>query len=402
MTEDTVQILAVDDEPMNLIVLEHIFRRSGMEIVGASCAPEAFDLLRDNEFGAVLSDVNMAPMNGFDMAREIKKIEGAEHTPIIFISGIRHDHEYIANVYQSGAVDSLLKPIDGEVLRGKVSVFADLYLQRKKLRVAIRQQLAMKDRFLSQVSHELKTPLNSLYQFLQIVESGMAGAISEEQQSYLQIALRNAVSLREMIEDLMDVTRIENGKLSVRSEKMCLVSLVESCVRSLQHTAEAKDFSLCMEFPDDLQHVWADPKRVRQVVTNLLTNAIKFGSEGGGLVVKGEISAADPAKLEVSVADDGPGISPDQVPYVFDRLCQLDQRLDIRRQGLGLGLYICRELIEAQGGRVWVESVLGEGSTFSFTLPLYDAAIEAAKLQKETDAKFDSDAPADEGIVLPA
>jgi signal transduction histidine kinase len=390
MEADTVQILAVDDEPMNLIVLDYMFRTSGMEIVGVSCAAEAFDLLNEKEFGAVLSDVNMSPMNGFEMAREIKKIERAKHTPIIFISGLRHDNEYISKVYDSGAVDSLLKPIDGEVIRSKVSVFADLYLQRKKLRRAIRQQLAMKDRFLSQVSHELKTPLNSLYQFLQIVETGMAGSVNDEQKNYLQLALRNAVSLGEMIDDLMDVTRIDNGKLSVRAEEMCLVSLVQSCVRSLQQTARDTDFSLAVELPDKLPSVWADPKRVRQVITNLLTNAIKFGTEGGGLILTGGVSGTDPGQLALSVADDGPGIAPHLVPQVFDRLCQVDQRLDVRRQGLGLGLFICRELVEAQGGHIWVESVLGEGSTFSFTLPIFDPSVHQDTF------------PDDAGIAIPA
>ena len=385
MSEETVQILAVDDDLPNLIVLECMFQKSGMEIVGVDSAAEGIELLKEREFGAVLSDVSMSPMSGFEMAREIKEIEKAKHTPIIFISGLMHDHEYTTKVYESGAVDSLLKPVNSDVLRSKVSVFADLYLQRKKLRKAIRQQMEMKDRFLSQVSHEIKTPLNSLYQFLQIVDSGMAGEVNEEQRSYLKIALRNAVSLREMIEDLMDVTRIGNGKLSVRAEEMCLATLVDSCVCSLQQTAGDKNYAMEVNLSHELPPLWGDPKRVRQVITNLLTNAIKFGSPGGHLTVQAHRSAKDPRHVLISVADDGPGIAPHLVPQVFDRLCQVDQRIDVRRQGLGLGLFICRELVEAQGGQIWVESVLGEGSTFSFTLPKFSPSRHRQNFSEESE-----------------
>ncbi|MCB1100221.1 MAG: response regulator [Verrucomicrobiae bacterium] len=370
MNEDIVQILAVDDESMNLLVLDYIFRKSGMEIVGVGSAAEAIQLLQQQEFGAVLSDVNMSPMNGFEMAHRMKGIEQAKSTPIIFLSGLRHDNEYIAKVYECGAVDSLIKPIDGEVLRSKVSVFADLYLQRKKFRRAIREQLEMKDRFLSQVSHELKTPLNSLYQFLQIVESGMAGELNDEQRDYLGIAIRNAASLREMIEDLMEVTRIDHGKLSVRTEALNLESCATSCIRSMRPAAESRRFTMNTDLPGDLPTVWADPKRVRQVLTNLLSNAMKFGGEGKALTLRARISPSEEQMVEISVADNGPGIAPHLVPQVFDRLCQVDQRLDIRRQGLGLGLFICRELVEMQGGQIWVESQLGTGSVFTFTLPV--------------------------------
>ncbi|MGK0188769.1 MAG: signal transduction histidine kinase [Verrucomicrobiales bacterium] len=375
MSEESVQILAVDDDPPNLIVLECMFRKSEMDIVGVASAAEGIELLKEREFGAVLSDVSMSPMSGFDMAREMKKIEKAKHTPIIFISGLLHDHDYTTKVYESGAVDSLLKPVDGEILRSKVSVFADLYLQRKKLRKAILQQLEMKDRFRSQVSHELKTPLNSFYQFLQIVESGMAGEVNEEQHDCLNMAISNAVSLREMIEDLMNVTRIANGKLSVRAEEMCLESLLDSCIRSLQQSAADKSFTMDVDISAQLPILWGDPKRVRQVIINLLTNAIKFGHEGGYLKVSAGKCSNHRNEILLSVEDDGPGIAPHLLPHVFDRLCQVDQRSDVRRQGLGLGLFICRELIEALGGKIWVESTLGQGSIFSVTLPEYNSTL---------------------------
>jgi signal transduction histidine kinase len=245
-----------------------------------------------------------------------------------------------------------------------------------------RHQLLIKDQFFSHVSHELRTPLTVIYQFVTILSDGLAGDLSAEQRDYLEIVLRNVKQLQSMVGDLLESARAESGKLAVHRQVVSLRELGSETLLTLLPRATVKAVALTADIPSDLPFVYADPQRVKQILTNLVDNAIKFTPAGGKITVRAQSHIEDQSLVRVSVADTGCGISPEGTEKIFDRLYQEKNLLETNRKGLGLGLHICNELVSRHGGRVWVESQLGKGSTFHFTLPVFSLGRLLASLFK--------------------
>ena len=233
------------------------------------------------------------------------------------------------------------------------------------------RQLEIKDQFLSNVSHELRSPLTVVRQFNTIVLDGLAGELNPEQREYLEIAVRNADELRRMIEELLEATRTEGSRLSVERHQVQLADLITQAVTDLQASAAAKRIALSADLPSGLPAAIGDPIRTREVILNLVENAIKFTPEKGRIAVCARVSREFQGFMRVSVADTGPGIRHDDRERIFEQLYQVNPNAEAGRKGIGLGLYICRELVSRQGGRIWVESEFGEGSTFCFTIPIF-------------------------------
>ncbi len=237
-----------------------------------------------------------------------------------------------------------------------------------------REQLRVKDEFLSHVSHELRTPLAAAHQFVSLVCDRAAGEVNEDQDECLVVAVRNLRQLRVMIDDLLDATRADSGQLSAQREQTSLQAVTGEIISSHTQIAASKDTVLTFDIPEDLPPVYGDPARLRQIVTNLVDNAIKFTPERGTVDVRAALSDDDPNMLQVDVIDTGQGVPSESLERIFERHHQEQSEEGTTRQGLGLGLYICRKLIELQGGRIWASSTLDEGSVFSFTIPLYSLA----------------------------
>jgi nitrogen-specific signal transduction histidine kinase len=237
-----------------------------------------------------------------------------------------------------------------------------------------KQQLQIKDQFLSHVSHELRTPLTSIHQFVMILLDGLAGPLSDEQRDHLETVLRGTNQLRAMIADLLEATRAESGK--IRLERRCLAidEVILQVVAMLQSTAHEKGIALKVDIEGRVPLVYADSDRVIQVLINLTQNAIKFTPRGGSATVRARIVEADPDVVYISVADTGVGVSSEARLHIFERLYQEPNTIQESRKGLGLGLYIAKELVRLHGGRIWLESQKEQGSVFSFTLPLFSLA----------------------------
>lgn len=231
------------------------------------------------------------------------------------------------------------------------------------------QELLAKDQFLSHVSHELRSPLAAMIQFVSMVGEEVMGPINHEQKEYLDIVLRNGRQLRSMIDDLLEATRADEGKLAVSPQWLSFTELGHEMLRTFQTAANAKQIVLAASFEPDLPSAYADPRRVRAILHNLLGNSLKFTNAGGTITVRAGRRVEHPGFICVSVIDTGCGISPEGLPRVFDRLFQEPNSQEESGRGLGLGLFITRELVLSHGGQVWAESELGKGSTFSFTLP---------------------------------
>ncbi|OUM02088.1 hybrid sensor histidine kinase/response regulator [Variovorax sp. JS1663] len=391
------KLLLVDDLPENLFALEALVRGEGRQVFQAGSAEQALGLLLEHEFALALIDVQMPGMNGFELAEMMRGTERTRHIPLIFVSAAGREMNYAFKGYESGAVDFLQKPLDTLAVRSKVSVFVDLYRHRKALdrevealAAAHRQQedlvqelrsaqaeleraVRMRDDFMSMVSHELRTPLHTLYLEAQVrklhLDRGNLATFAPDRLAAMvardQHQIRNMVRL---IDDMLDVTRLRRGALSIQLKPADLADLARRVVDGMAQQAEAANAQISLHvLPGEDAHiegVW-DAFRIEQVLTNLLTNAMRYG--GGGLI---EVSVeAREGVAELSVRDRGPGIAPEDHERIFE---QFERSADGRQHaaGLGLGLFITREIVRRHGGDVTVESALGEGALFRVRLPL--------------------------------
>ena len=246
--------------------------------------------------------------------------------------------------------------------------------QRSNWKLSAEERMNLQEQFLSHVSHELRTPLTAIYFFITNLLDGVAGNLTSGQRETLEFSLENVNQLKDMVSDLLDVSRIETLKLNVNPQCMSVPDLIAEVLRTCHANAELKGIRLHTDVAEPLPPAWADRARVRQVLINLIDNGIRFTPGKGSITIHGGVFAGDSSFLCISVTDTGCGISPGNYPMVFDRLAQVETVDDTSRKGLGLGLFISKELISQQGGRIWVESQLGQGSTFYFTLPAFSLA----------------------------
>jgi PAS domain S-box-containing protein len=240
--------------------------------------------------------------------------------------------------------------------------------------------------FYHTLSHELKTPLTSAREFISLVMDGVAGPLNPTQSEYLAIAKDSCDQLRVCINDLMDATRLETGKLALELKSAPLGPLLQRVLTAMGPAATAKQIALSLELEPQLPEVFLDENRINQVVTNLVNNALKFTPPGGKIVVGAASASSGPDAVRVFVSDTGRGIPQDEQSRIFDRLYQVKAGDATTEQGVGLGLYLCRELVQLHGGNVWVDSEPGCGSTFSFVLPRNQPACQSADLLVIDDA----------------
>ncbi|MDX1643760.1 MAG: ATP-binding protein [Thermoanaerobaculia bacterium] len=244
----------------------------------------------------------------------------------------------------------------------------------KLMEATQKEREEMRGQFLSHVSHELRSPIASINNFLQVMQRFDPGDLPEEFPEFIDISMQNVARLRSMIEDLVEATRAQTGVMAVEPTQTSLEEVVREVQDALRPRAEEQEIELATELPEHLPPVLADANRLRQVLTNLTENALKFTTEGT-ITVRAEIvePTSDEGRrmIRVAVADTGCGISEEDCAKIFDRLYQVDNSKQTQHRGLGLGLYISRELVLRHGGRIWVESELGRGTTFFFTLPVF-------------------------------
>jgi signal transduction histidine kinase len=230
----------------------------------------------------------------------------------------------------------------------------------------------LKSDFVANVSHELRTPLTAIKGAVDLVLREMAGPLTEKQRHYLKRVGSNTQYLGGLINDLLDLSKIESGKSEVKSNRVSLDGLVHEVVETLRPVATEKEIALDATISAPSILVWADRDKINQVLMNLIGNAIKFTPAQGRVAVS--VAKDGKKSVQVSVSDSGPGIPPDEKEMIFDKFYQIAQMGDVKPKGTGLGLAICKALVELHGGRIWVESQANSGSIFYFTLPLAGAA----------------------------
>jgi signal transduction histidine kinase len=367
-----LQVLLVEDNSGDARLLREMFSKEStdsFELTHVLRLSEALSLLAKGGIDIVLLDMGLPDGHGLDTVRRAHAI--APGVPLIVLTGL-DDEALAAEAMKEGAQDYLIKgEIENRALPRALRHSIERQRMQSETDLIRTHQMQFKDEFLSHVSHELRSPLTAIHQFVTILLDGLAGALVPEQHRYLEIALRNIKQLDSMINDLLDVTRVQSGKLIVEPQYASASDAIVYVVNTLQETARAKGISLDCDIEHGLPMVCADPTRMRQILVVLVDNAIKFTPSGGVVTVKARSCADDPNFLVLEVTDSGCGFSPDLTERIFERLFQAPDPAWAGRKGLGLGLYICKELVMLQGGHIWAKSAPSQGAVFSFTLPVF-------------------------------
>jgi signal transduction histidine kinase len=411
---ERARILIVDDLPEKLLVYRTVLEEVDAELVVARSGTEALKSILNDEFALILLDVNMPDMDGLETASLIRRYRRTERTPIIFITAYA-DEMQTSRGYELGAVDYILSPINPHVLRSKVRVFIDLYrahaelasshqaleqrvgertrelkrsnerlqaeieerrriegerealLRREQVLRAEAEELSrLKDEFLATMSHELRTPLNAIFGWVTLLRTGRLDAPTKERA--LETIERNARAQKRLIEDLLDVSRIVTGKVTLELSMVDPRRIIEASVETMMPAAQAKGIALVPLLDAGVGPLRGDSARLQQIVCNLLSNAIKFTPLGGRVEI---VLARRGPEAEISVRDTGQGIKPEFLPYVFDRFRQEDGSISRRHGGLGLGLAIVQHLVELHGGTISAASDgEGQGATFTLRVPI--------------------------------
>ncbi len=413
-----INILIVDDEPKNLIVLETILENPAYRLVRASSADEALLALLSEPFALLILDIRMPGMTGFELAQVIKQRKRTAHVPIIFLTAYYNEDQHVVEGYDTGAVDYLLKPVNPQILRSKVAVFAELYRksmdaananhaltievterrraeeQLREINDTLEQRVAerteelaqanrLKDEFLAMLSHELRNPLSAIINAVQIIDP--SEAVSDRTAWALGLVDRQSKTLRRIVDDLLDVARLVRGKIELRKEPVDLLEVITQAadvVRPVLGSDEELEVVLAPARPLRLH---ADVTRLEQSVVNLLLNAVKFSSTGRRIRMTVERANGDAI---VSIRDNGIGIAPEMLERIFGLFTQADRSLDRVQGGLGIGLFVCRQLIELHGGNISAHSDgVGQGASFTIRLPLLPHVEEVLPRPVPTPAR---------------
>jgi signal transduction histidine kinase len=414
-TNEPINILMVDDQPAKLLSYEAILGDLGETMIRASSGREALEYLLKTDIAVILMDVSMPEIGGFELAEIIRQHPRHQKTAIIFVSAVHLTDLDRLKGYAAGAVDYVSVPVVPEILRAKVSVFADLYRKTRQLerlnreleqrveertaelhqraeelqllnaelarsnqerqellerersaRAEAEAAVRLREQFLAIASHELKTPLTALIGFGQLLQmrAQRTGALSERDTQSLKSILAQADRLDRMINALLDVSRIEQGRLRLDRRVLDLSALADHTISEIQSMGSEQHFEV--HGSDSPIWIAGDPLRLEQVLYNLLGNAIKYSPDGGPITVS--ITTQD-EKVYVAIRDEGIGIPTGDLPHLFERFYRAGNVSADNITGVGIGLYVVQEIVALHGGTVTVESEEGRGSTFTISLP---------------------------------
>jgi signal transduction histidine kinase len=372
MSGKVLHVLVVEDNAGDARLLREMFSKESpgsFELTHLLRMSDAVIHLAKGGVDIVLLDMGLPDGHGLDTVRRAHA--AAPTVPVIVLTGL-DDEALASEAMKEGAQDYLIKgQIENRALPRALRHAIERHRMQTENDFIRTQQMQFKDEFLSHVSHELRSPLTAIYQFVTILLDRLAGELNLEQHEYLEIVLRNVKQLQSMINDLLEVTHLQTGKLMIDLQCTSVTDAIAYTVNTLQRAATAKGIALSLDTESRLPSVCADPTRLRQILIILVDNAIKFTPAHGSVQVKARTFEEDPNLLVLEVSDSGCGIDPEMTERIFERLFRVSDSALAGREGLGLGLYICKELITRQGGRIWTKSVPGQGAVFYVTLPFF-------------------------------
>ena len=366
-------ILIVDDNPENIYSLKKVLELKSFKVDTAFSGEEALKKILKNSYILIILDVQMPGMDGFEVAETISGYSKTKDVPIIFLSAVNTDKRFITRGYASGGIDYITKPVDIDILLLKVKTFYRLHeqaIELKDTQAFLREEIEFrkaaedrKDEFISIASHELKTPLTSIKGYVQILQRSVKKYNEESMNNYLHRTQVQISKLNNLVSDLLDVSKIESGKIDYNKQLFDFGAMVKNAIDIIAQTHEC---SITLKSYVDNIRFHGDETRLEQVIINYLTNAIKYSPECKEVEVHFHLTAKD--EIYLGVKDFGIGVPDHLLEQVFNKFYRVEETAT-RFQGLGIGLYICAEIINRHDGRFGVTSKQGEGSEFYFTLP---------------------------------
>lgn len=425
MSESLPAILVVDDTPANLQVMRRLLRGVECEIVEAENGNDALAHFLEREFALVLLDVHMPEMDGYEVAQLMREDTSSPRTPIIFVTAAYDDDVHRDRGYERGAVDYLAKPIEPSILIAKVRVFLDLYLAKRELQemkdnlervvdmrtAELRASLQVADRlresaekslerakqagevrarFLSRISHELRTPMNGILGLTQLMERD---SLTSNQLDCLQGIESSANNLLVTLNEVLDFTQISTGQLTPQVTIVDASSLLREVAEVVGQLAREKGLQFESNVDRcDCRYVRTDGGMLRRIIMAFGQNAVKFSSSGTVRVDAECVLVEKMAKVQVTVSDEGMGIAPELQEKIFEGFAQGDESSTRAAGGVGLGLAVARELADALGGEVGVDSTPGKGSTFWLNCCFKPADHAEQVLQQAENATADEPA----------
>ncbi|MBF0293780.1 MAG: response regulator [Magnetococcales bacterium] len=396
--EELPKILVVDDRPSNRVALRVVLDDVEANIIEAGSGNEALTQCLYHDFALILLDVQMPVMDGYEVSRHLRTSAQTRAIPILFLTAFMGGHDHLLKAYDAGAVDFILKPIESTILLSKVRVFLELYNHRRaherqaaqlaehnaRLEEEIRERQRVeqeliearriaeeanlaKSRFLATMSHEIRTPMNGILGFAQLLART---ELTEKQTLYVKTIVDSGGNLLAIINDILDFSKLEAHKVTLESIPFSPVDELHKAARLFSSAVEQKGLVLHQHAGAGVpESLIGDPNRLRQVLHNLIANAVKFTEQGEiTLGLEPLMVNEESATLRFSVADTGIGIPPDARSRLFAPFVQADNSTTRKYGGTGLGLSICNGLVKLMGGGIELESEVGKGSCFLFTV----------------------------------
>ncbi len=395
-----IDILLVDDEPRNLDVLDAILVHPSYRLLHARDADGALRLLLDHDVAAIVLDIKMPGTSGFELAQIIKSTKRFREIPILFLTAYLIEETDVLTGYGAGAVDYLTKPLNAEIVRHKVAVFADLFRKTRALadlnekleervrgrtaeleksELALRTADRRKDEFIAVLAHELRNPLAPLrfgLDLLSRMDTTNGSAVTKT----LTVMNRQLDHMVRLIDDLLDISRVSRGAIELKKEQVDLATVIETAVELTKPAIVRRHHSLSLHIAPGV-FARADPTRLAQIIGNLLNNAAKFTADHGRISVE-LVATAEHAVVQV--IDSGEGIAADQLERVFEMFARVGISGTKSEPGLGIGLALARRLAEMHGATLTAASEgVGRGTTFTLRLPMLRADEQQVQIQEE-------------------
>lgn len=369
-------ILIVDDTPENLISLKKVLELNGFEVDTASSGEEALKKVLKKSYVLIILDVQMPDMDGFEVAETLSGYSGTRDTAVIFLTAVNTDIQYVKKGYLSGGLDYITKPVDLNILLHKVKIFYRIYEQNRRLaemRAALEEEVEIrkeaekkKDQFISVASHELKTPLTSIKGYIQLLQRTVETESKDKMKAQLSKVQDQVEKLTTLVTDLLDMSQIESGKLRLNKNFFSIDDLLNHVIEVTQQTSTGVEISRTGYAG---REVYGDEMRIEQVIINFITNAVKYSPREKKVDIRVKVMSD---QVYLGVRDYGIGIDKVHQKEIFEKFYRVEENAH-RFQGLGIGLFICKQIIENHSGEIGVKNAEGGGSEFYFTIPFVPA-----------------------------
>ncbi len=369
------KILLVDDRPENLYSLESMLAEDDRIILKANSGEEALKIAFSEDLSLIMLDVQMPDMDGFEVAHMLKSTKRTKKTPIIFVTAISKEKKYMLQGLSEGAIDYLFKPLDIDITKAKVDTLLKFYTQQKELEqknIELAKLNDEKNYFLGVASHDLRNPLGNILTLASFIEQESNNNLSPEHKNYLEVIINSGRHMLDLLNNLLDVSKIESGSMELQLQQGLITDIIQQSISENKLAADKKEISLEYSIADKLPKSSFDAMQIQQVLSNLISNAIKYSHKGTHVEINADLQHDS---IVVTVKDQGQGIPIAEQANLFLPFSKTSVKSTNGEKSTGLGLTIAKKVIEAHGGSIWMTSTVGQGSSFCFSLPLENVSI---------------------------